>query len=451
MRDGFENCQRQLSTFTRVAADTQISGTTATTLISKTISLAEADRVIAIADGRYFAVDAPSGSVRILIDGTDTTSTYATTDWGSSDFPVQHTFSAFTSTLLQPGTHTISFVASDAPGSSGRFKIGSGSGLGVLVRPVDDILASFQSTPSTNINVTTYNPPSVDITEGNPNRPSVDLLNQSITAAGAGGGTSVVSLIAGTSTHSCNSGTDSGHGDALWGIWNNATCQSTLQAAWSVDDLDPGAELTAPMYAHSIYPLGAGQSGTFSFRASELAFGSDQPSPHENGVCYAVRQFGMLSAYGGRVVGSASGGANSFCSTYTFKCVATTQGWPGCPSAGTDVVIGSTTINIPNGHDGIVLFSAKTRIQADNADAFATATLGIKIDGVQVGTIGDQQLAAGVGQSSRTLSAMYLSAPGSDSAVLAPGSHTVEVFINVSGTSLLHTSVPQDAVLTYFD
>ena len=43
-RDSFETCQRQLSTFTKVATDTQIGGTTATTVISKTLSCRRSSR-----------------------------------------------------------------------------------------------------------------------------------------------------------------------------------------------------------------------------------------------------------------------------------------------------------------------------------------------------------------------------------------------------------------------
>ena len=390
-----------------------------------------------------------------MIDGSDASSTYATTDWGISA-PAEHSFNAIASAVLQPGSHTIVFTASDAPGTLGAFNIGSSSGLGILVRPVSDVVSSFQASATANINLTTYNPGmGIDTVEGGANRPTVDLMDQTVAGAPTGSGTQVVSLISGTAFHSCNSGIDGGQGDALWGIWSNPSCQSTHQAAWSVNDIISTAELTAAMYAHSAYPLTAGQTATLSFRASELAFGSNQAgSPsgsHENGVCYKVQQFGMISTYGGSVVGSAPGGSDSFCSTYTFKCVASTMGTSGCPSAGTYVTIGSTTVNIPASHDGIVMFSAKTRIQGADGDGFSTVVLGIKIDGLKVGTTGTQELVSGHTASSRTLTAMYLSAPGPDSSTLSTGSHTVEVYINVSGISISSAAVPQDVVLTYFD
>jgi hypothetical protein len=159
----------------------------------------------------------------------------------------------------------------------------------------------------------------------------------------------------------------------------------------------------------------------------------------------------MLSASGGGVAGAATSGAAQFCSTYTWRCVATTQGVAGCPAAGSDVVLASAWVTIPPGHDGIVLFNARTRIQAGNADSFATALLGIRVDGQPVAAVGMQQLAAGAAQASRTLSASFLSAADSPVGVLVPGAHLVEVTINVSGSNLLHPGVPMDLPLTWFD
>ena len=62
-----------------------------------------------------------------------------------------------------------------------------------------------------------------------------------------------------------------------------------------------------------------------------------------------------------------------------------------------------------------------------------------------------QQLAAGAAQASRTLSASFLSAADAPGGVLTPGTHLVEVTINVSGSSLMHPGVPMDLPLTWFD
>ena len=158
----------------------------------------------------------------------------------------------------------------------------------------------------------------------------------------------------------------------------------------------------------------------------------------------------IVSVVGSTVSGSA-GGTSAACRTYTWKCVASSTGWPGCPVQNTNVTIASKTIQIPAGHNGVVEFSAKTRIQLDNADGNATAILGIKIDGVQQGTLGIQQIRDGYGEASRTLTASYLSVAGPNSAPLAPGAHTVEVYINVQGAEILHAAVPDEVALVYFD
>ena len=243
--------------------------------------------------------------------------------------------------------------------------------------------------------------------------------------------------------------------DALLGLRADGACQTTHSASWSVNDIDPDAEKQAPMMLHGVHRLLPGQSRALELVASELAFGSDQagsPSgPHENGVCWGLGSARLLSASGGGVAGAAASGASQFCATYTWRCVATTQGVASCPPAGSDVVLASAWVTIPPGHDGIVLFNARTRIQAGNADSFATALLGIRVDGQPVAAVGMQQLAAGAAQASRTLSASFLSAPDAPGGVLAPGTHRVEVTINVSGGNLMHPGVPLDLPLTWFD
>lgn len=441
---------REQSAFVKLASDVQINSTTYQIVLTRTITLSEPAVVIGVADGRYFAVDAPAGQIAVAIDGSTGNSSVAVTDWGSSSASVQHSFNALANATLTAGIHTVALVASSSSSRPGRFKVGSGSGLSVLVQPFSQVHSSFLSGESGNINVTTYNPPTVNVTEGGSTRPVVSILSQSISNPGPTA-TNIVSMVSGRSFNSCDSGIKNGRGDALWGIYADNTCQSTGSASWSVDDLDTTGELQGAMYAHAKYSLAVGQTRTISFVASELAFGSDQPNPHENGVCYKAGSAKLLSMVDGVVMGSASGGTNSFCSTYTWKCVATTVSWPSCLASGSNVAIGSTSVTIPSGNDGIVYFSAKTRIQADNTDSFATATLQIYVDGSPVGTIGIQQLAAGYGQSSRTLSSSYISAPGPNSTTLSVGTHTVSAVVNVSGTTLHHVSVPQDVVLTYFD
>ncbi len=116
------------------------------------------------------------------------------------------------------------------------------------------------------------------------------------------------------------------------------------------------------------------------------------------------------------------------------------------------VKLASDTITIPTGHFGVLFFSAKTRILAGAPeDDDMVVKLGIKIDGVPVGSVGVQQLYTPYEASSRSLTASYLSAVGDHSSPLTAGQHTVEAYIIVETTGAKHPSVPEELTLTYFD
>lgn len=449
--DSFEDCARAQSSFQRIDEDLLVTTTTPIVVLSRNIVLNRPTRIVAVADGRHFPVDAPAAAVRIRIDGDESMSSVAVTDWGSSQRPVMHAFNVLADATLGPGAHTIELIASAHPTRPGRFRIGAGSGLSLLVQPHSQVLSSALPGQSENFQVTTYAPAqNIDIREGAADRPLLPILTQLLTNPGSRT-LDVVTLAAGRAFHACDSGIDGGHGDALLGLRADGICQSTHSASWSVNDIDPNAELQAPVMLHGVQRLFPGQQRSLALVASELAFGSDFPGAHENGVCWGLGSARMLSASGGGVFGSAAGGPAQFCSTYAWRCVASTIGSPLCPPASTTVVLASTQVLIPSGHDGIVLFNARTRIQGDNADALTSALLGIRVDGLPVAAIGMQQLAAGAAAASRTLSASFLSAPNAPGGTLAPGLHLIEVTIEVSGSSLRHVSVPNELALTWFD
>jgi hypothetical protein len=117
------------------------------------------------------------------------------------------------------------------------------------------------------------------------------------------------------------------------------------------------------------------------------------------------------------------------------------------PAVGTDVPLAAATLDLPAGHDGVVMFLAKTRVQGDLADAGGTASLHLALDGRPVGSIGVQQLAAPDGASQRTVAASYLAA--GDQA-LAPGRHTVVVYGRADG-QFKHLAMVKDLNLIWFD
>ncbi|MCB1627067.1 MAG: hypothetical protein KDI48_05010 [Xanthomonadales bacterium] len=453
--DGLEDCQRDQSRFVRLANDRQIDGTSAVVVLSHGFTLSSAAPVLIVADGRYFPLDAPAGSIRIRINGDESASSVPITDWGSSQRPMMHAFNVLASATLPAGNHLVELVASAHPSRPGRFMVGAGSGMSVLVQPYSHLTVSGFDAASPIIDVTTYDPANgIDVIEGALDRPFLNLLQHRV---GNRSGRPVwsVGMVSGRGFNACNNGIDNGFGDALLGLFGNGICQGTENAAWSVNDLHPDAELQGAMMAHSVHALQPGEDLDLVLAGSELAFGSDQggssSGAHENGVCWAMGNVRMISATGGTVAGRAPTGPNRLCSTYTWRCVATTLDSAGCPQAGTDVVLSSAQINIPSGHDGIVLFNARTRIQADNGDEFATAALGIRINGVPRGAVGTQQLANGAAEASRTLSASVLTTPGDGGGVLTPGVHLVEVTLRISGTRLQFPSAPEDLALSWID
>lgn len=451
--DGFESCARLQSGMRGLEIDLQVEGTTPVPVLAHAFTLSAPTRVLAVADGRHYPVDAPAAALRIAFDGDATVSSVAVMDWGSSRRPVMHGFSVLAEALLPAGDHVAELQAFAHPTRPGRFRIGSGSTLALLAQPLSQIASAALPGASENIHVTTYAPAQgIDITEGHPARPLVPLLAYSIRNSGSRA-LQAVTLAAGRAFHACNSGIDEGHGDALLGLTADGLCPNTHSSSWAVNDLDPDAELQAPLGLHGAHELPPGRSLALALVGSELAFGSDQAlSPsgaHENGVCWGLGSARMLSAWGGGVVGAARSGPPQFCSTYTWRCVASTVGTQGCPPAGSDVVIASAVLQIPTGHDGIVLFNARTRIQAASADGFITASLRLRIDGAAVGALGMQQLAAGAAQASRTLSASHLTAP--EAGTLESGPHLVEVVVKVDGSGILHAAVPSDLALTWLD
>lgn len=455
LADGMEPCARSQSGFVRLAEDRLVEGTETVMVLAHGLALDAPTTIVAVADGRYFPLDAPAGSVRIRIDGDESASSVPITDWGSSQRPMMHAFNVLASATLPAGSHLVELVASAHPSRPGRFMIGAGSGLAVLVQPHSQILVSGIDAPSPIIDLTTYDPGNgIDVREGDLDRPYLTLLQQSLRNR-SGRPVWTVGLASGRGFHACNNGIDNGFGDALLGLFGNGICQATENAAWSVNDIHPDAELQAAMMAHSVHALQPGEDFQLHLAGSELAFGSDQagsPSgPHENGVCWALGNARLLSATAGSVAGRAPVAPNRLCSTYTWRCVATTEGTEGCPAADTDVVLASALVPIPAGHDGIVLFNARTRIQADNSDEFSTTTLDIHIDGQPRGAVGVQQLANGAAAASRTLSASVLTAPGPGGGPLAPGLHRVEVVLRMNGTRLLHPAAPEDMALSWFD
>jgi len=136
-----------------------------------------------------------------------------------------------------------------------------------------------------------------------------------------------------------------------------------------------------------------------------------------------------------------------YCRKDYWACAQTSNGTQNCPATGNSYTVGETTINIPNGHNGIVFFKAATRLQGNENDAGGDVILWINIDGEDVGVVGVQQLKYPHCVSSRTIVASYLSAGDKK---LTPGPHVVKVLCRATG-SYGALAVAKDLPLVYFD
>lgn len=114
---------------------------------------------------------------------------------------------------------------------------------------------------------------------------------------------------------------------------------------------------------------------------------------------------------------------------------------------GTNTVIAETTVNIPNGHNGVVFFKATTRIQGDPSDIGGNISLWINIDGKDVGTIGVQQIKSPNSVSARMIAASYVSSGNNK---LSTGQHTVKVYAKADG-KFIHLTGTNELPLVYFD
>lgn len=448
------------SQFHRLTSDLQVNTTSDAVVLSTTLTLTQNRGVLLVADGRFY----PNGIARmpdfaLEINGSKAASSQAVLDWVGSTNPVQHSFNVIAYQQLGAGTHTLRLTARNHPGrGTGKFIVGADTSMSVMVNPAPHVLVTKLGSDSGNIDLATNQPPGVVIKEGDP-RPMVTLgVNRPL---GIASGTPVASLMSGRAYVACTTqyqnntpASTNSEGDAAWGIYrssspytaNNQLCLGNDEASWSVNDLWRGAELQSPLYGHGYHLMNPGDE--LRLAVGELVF-NDSINNFENAVCYrAGAGTQLISLYGMQISGSAPVDSSD-CKTYVWNCVGSSIGWPGCPATGNAKVLAQKTINIPTGHNGIVFFSAKTRVQGAGTDS-GNVFLEIRVNGVRRGSVGVQQLKSPDGSSSRTLTASYLSADGPSSSRLSPGNHTIQVVAYAQGT-FDHVSATKDLPLVYFD
>jgi len=414
-------------------------------LLQATFSLSQADNVLFRTDGRYYpSSGSVAANVHIKVNG-NLVSNNSTIDWRGSTSTQQHSFNAIGSVYLPAGTHTVQLLGS-VVGGTGSFQVGAGSNLSAFVHPADIVLSAGMLADSAVISLDTSN--WSDLLHANPsaitqnyNIPYVGLASVTTTIL-----SDVIALSSGYSYRHASSG------DAFFSIFADGTSPGNNYASWAMQDLWEGAEIKAPFYNHARFQSLQSNSNV-SLIATEAPWGPPEQTGYD-GVSYRVGATTKLIALYGSIQVSGSGTSilnnntsapNSFYKPWEWIFVGCYVHISGCPANGTPYLIAQGDMIVPSGHHGNVIFSANSRVQADNSDTpGGYVSLFLELDGKPVGSIGVQGLS---GESERTLTASYL-ATGNNKR--APGPHILKVYIKTHG-NFKHLAVEQGVPLIWFD
>jgi hypothetical protein len=399
-----------------------------TTLLSQTVTLASSDTLLVESDGRYFPVGLSAADIRIVVD-SQTISDDAFMDWRQSVNPQQHSFNVVGAVSINPGPHTVQLLADYI---SGCYTVGADSNLSIMVHPAASVAVKALTADTRTFQFTTFG-----ITPGIPTPFNVLVSN----VLSLSSKEDIVALASGRSYR------DASDGDSMWGIYFDWVNGGNTTSLWTVNDICTCAETQAPMFTHAFYPSVTGKH-TISLGASEFPWQPFQPFQGENPASYRVGAgTRLVTLTGGMTVrGSApTAKSDSFNNWYDWNEIGSNSdaNFP----LGTDVRFASATFSVPSGHNGIVMFVAKSRVQADGSDLGGTVRLWISVDGQNLSSTGVQQLKFPNSQSQRTISASYLAA---GARALKPGKHTVEVYTRADG-SFLHVVLVHDLPLIWFD
>ncbi len=420
------------SSFSKINNDVLISQSVPYSIITKQIKLTKNQNVLIVADGSFLPYTKQGkGQIVIQIDGDTSASNNSIIDWRNAKVHLAHPFNCISSARLSKGIHTIkliAFVDPETPNSN--FKVGKGSGMSILVDAAPTIVSSRPRNPDLVINQNTGKK------GGLAPIPMTNIMTNEVNVGTDP--TNVVTLSSGSAKRDC------GDGDAAWGIFlNGDECIINGNSQWSVQDILEEAEVEAPMFSHSMHSLTGINS--LQLKASELSF-----TYFENAVCYKIDKTTRLITLHGMKLSGKYSITNNYCNREewgVFGSSNTTADNKNYPPVNIPNVVMSAEINIPLGHNGIVLFLSKFRLQADPNDNGGEASLWLNIDGVDVGTLAVQGFGKPHSDSSRTISASYLS---SGNQKLAVGSHIIKVYMKAEG-DFRHIAHSIDLPLIYFD
>jgi hypothetical protein len=423
------------SRYLQMSTDQRVSPGTVN-LLSTTVQLPAATWVYVQSDGRYYPGGTSAANAYITING-NVVSNDSYLDWTQSNAGAQHSFNAVGAQYLPAGTHTVTLhgVAVRAP-----VFFGAGTNLSILATSATAVTNSRVSADTAQLNFNT-----AGSAEGSPLQAD-DRVNLLSASAGNQQGP-IVAMASGRAYVS------GAYGDAMMGILLNGQEAGISSMTWSINDLYTGAETQAPLYSQAMFTAAPSQS-TVQFVASESPYYQPQ-DPQTNNVRYRAGANSRLVtlANGFQVYGKGLNPQFDYAAAgpyrrFAYVCVGTNGFLPGCPAAGSEVVIGRGQVCVPAGHNGAVLFSAKSRVQGDVNDGGGTVYLYLKLNGTGVGSLGVQQLGPRPNAvSTRTLAASYLAAEG---AALAPGCHTIEAVAQVVG-DFRHMMMNADMPVVWFD
>lgn len=416
------------SDYQQIPGDISVSGAQA--VLTSTITLGSPAWVYVQSDGRVIPSGASIAAMSISADGAAISNT-SIVDWSQTTNAQQHSFNAIGAAYLGAGTHVVKLTASTLNGAA--FNVGAGTNLSVMTSPAQAVSVSKLSQDTGTLSFDTAN-----IKVGTP-LPNQALLSQTVNV----GGQAAVAMASGRAFLYGLAG------DPLTAIYLNGQEPANNIGSWADNDMYKGAENQAPFFNHAFYSQLPNQS-VISWNASALPYCEDGGcSGSVDNVQYKVgADSTLVTLYGGMSVAGAYSTSSSAYNRTNYIGVGSTQGWPGVPATGTDVVLAQVQITVPAGHNGIVLISGKSRVQGDQSDQGGTVSMWITVDGVRRGSTGVQQLAYPNGASTRTIGASYLSSAPAER--LAPGSHTITLYGRADG-NFKHLAMTRDLPLIWFD
>ncbi|MGH8030942.1 MAG: hypothetical protein ACREO8_00890, partial [Luteimonas sp.] len=383
---------------------------------------------------------APQGSARaetfITIDNVRVSNASAI-EWRDSKARNPHTFNVIGVRRLAAGRHRVVLHAS-VEGAS--VTIGRGANLSVLASSATSIAMARLRRDSDTLDLDTRDTP-----EKTP-LPRRGVRTVLSTVPGTARGP-IVAMASGSSRE------NTGPGDAMWGLYLDGREPGIRAMTWSINDLWAGAETLAPMFSQALFVAAPPRAGV-QLVATESPY--YQPAmASTNGVRFRVAADTMLIALRGgmTVQGAAYSPTFDYAGRgrllrYAYICIGSNGFKPSCPRSGSDVVVADGEVCIPKGHNGVVMFAAKSRVQGDDHDAGGTVTLRIRIDGKEVGSTGLQRLGPHPHVvSTRTTGASYLAAGRQ---ALKPGCHSVQTVGRATG-DFRNLAMNADLPLLWFD